>query len=261
MTQYDSALVWFRRDLRAHDHAALYAALRTSRRVFCGFVFDTEILDKLPARNDRRVEFIWHGIAELKQALEAMGGGLVVRHGCARDEIPRLAAQLKVDAVFTNHDYEPAAVMRDQAVERALGEPGIPFLTCKDQVIFEKDEILTQGGRPFTVFTPYRNAWLKKLEPFFLRPYPVDKYRERLARPPAATLPTLAELGFEKTNLLELGLPPGMSGARKLLEAFKIRMTHYHERRDYPALEGTSRLSVHLRFGTISVRELARGLP
>lgn len=138
MTQYDSVLVWFRRDLRNHDHAALYAALKASRRVFCGFVFDTEILDKLPARNDRRVEFIWHSIAELKQALEAVGGGLVVRHGRARDEIPRLAAELRVDAVYANHDYEPAAVARDRAVEQALGERNIAFLTCKDQAIFEK---------------------------------------------------------------------------------------------------------------------------
>ena len=258
MTQYDSSLVWFRRDLRAHDHAALYTALKTSRRVFCCFVFDTEILDKLPGRADRRVEFIWHSIAELKQAFEAMGGGLVVRHGCARDEIPQLAAQLEVDAVWVNHDYEPAAVVRDQAVERALGEQGIAFLTCKDQVIFEKDEILTRNSGPFTVFTPYKNAWLKKLEPFFLRAYPVDNYRKHLAAPPAAVLPTLPDLGFQKTNLLGLGLPPGMSGARRLLEAFKARMTHYHEWRDYPALEGTSHLSAHLRFGTVSVRALAR---
>ena len=258
MTQYDSALVWLRRDLRAHDHAALYTALKTSRRVFCGFVFDTEILDKLPARNDRRVEFIWRSIVELRQVLEGLGGGLIVRHGRACDEIPRLAAQLKVEAVFANHDYEPAMVARDRHVERMLRESGTAFLTCKDQVIFEKDEVLTRSGRPFAVFTPYKKTWLGKLEPFFLRPYPVEKYRQRLAWPPAATLPTLAELGFEKTNLLELGLPPGMSGARKLFGEFKARMALYHERRDFPALAGTSRLSVHLRFGTISVRELAR---
>ncbi|HSN40729.1 MAG TPA: deoxyribodipyrimidine photo-lyase [Burkholderiales bacterium] len=258
MTRYDSSLVWLRRDLRSHDHAALYTALKTSRRVFCGFVFDTEILDALPDRRDRRVEFIWHSVAELKQALEIMGGGLVVRHGRARDEIPRLAAELKVDAVYANHDYEPAAVARDRAVEQALKTQGAAFLTCKDQVIFEKDEILTRGGRPFTVFTPYKNAWLRKLEPFFLGAYPVDRYRDRLARPPTAAMPALADLGFEKTNLTGLDLPPGMSGARRLLETFKARMARYHERRDYPAAEATSRLSVHLRFGTVSVRELAR---
>ncbi len=258
MTRYDSSLVWLRRDLRSHDHAALYAALNASRRVFCGFVFDTEILDALPERRDRRVEFIWLSVAELKHALEIMGGGLIVRHGRARDEIPRLAAELKVDAVYANHDYEPAAVARDRAVEQALKTQGAAFLTCKDQVIFEKDEILTRGGRPFTVFTPYKNAWLKKLEPFFLKSYGVDRYRSRLARPPSAAMPALADLGFGKTDLSTLGLPPGMSGARRLLAAFMSRMARYHERRDYPAAEGTSRLSVHLRFGTISVRELAR---
>jgi len=181
-----------------------------------------------------------------------------VSHGRAREEIPRLAAQFKADAVFANHDYEPAAIARDRAVERALGELDIAFLTCKDQVIFEKDEILTQSGRPFTVFTPYKNAWLKKLEPFFLKPYPVDQHRARLAVPPASPLPALANLGFEKTDLLQLGMQPGISGARHRFEAFQAGMADYHERRDYPALQGTSGLSPHLRFGTISVRELAR---
>lgn len=258
MTQYHSALVWFRRDLRAEDHAALHAALKSSRRVFCAFVFDTEILDKLPSKADRRVEFIWHSIADLQSALEEMGGGLAVRHGCAREEIPALAAQLGIEAVFVNRDYEPAAVARDAAVEHALRQRGVTFLTCKDQVIFEKDEVLTQGGRPFAVFTPYKNAWLKKLEPFFLKAYPVAAYRERLARPRAGAVPALASLGFEQTNLRELGLPTGLSGARKLFAEFALRMDRYREQRDYPASKGPSYLSMHLRFGTISIRELAR---
>lgn len=258
MTQYHSALVWFRRDLRTEDHAALHAALKSSRRVFCAFVFDTEILDKLPSKADRRVEFIWHSIVELKNALEGMGGGLTVRHGRAREEIPALAEELGIEAVFVNRDYEPAAVARDAAVERALRQQGRVFLACKDQVIFEQDEVLTQGGRPFAVFTPYKNAWLKKLEPFFLKAYPVASYRERLARPGAGAVPTLASLGFEKTNLQELGLPTGMSGARKLFAEFATRMDRYHEQRDFPAIKGPSCLSVHLRFGTISIRELAR---
>jgi deoxyribodipyrimidine photo-lyase len=258
MTRYDSTLVWFRRDLRADDHAALHAALRSSRRVFCAFVFDTEILDKLPAKADRRVEFIWHSVAELRAQLADWGGGLEVRHGRARDEIPGLAAALGVEAVYANRDYEPAAVARDSAVERALQQSGIAFLACKDQVIFERDEVLTQGGNPFAVFTPYRNAWLKKLEPFHLASYPVRKYRERLAPAPTADMPSLAALGFEKTNLCDLGLPPGMSGARRLFGEFTARMDRYHEQRDYPAVRGPSYLSVHLRFGTISIRELAR---
>jgi len=257
MTSYGSSLCWFRRDLRAHDHAALYAALKASRRVRCVFAFDTEILERLPARRDRRVEFIRESVGELDGALRALGGGLTVLHGPARAEIPRVAARLGAEAVYANHDYEPAAVERDRAVAAALAQSGIAFHTRKDQVIFEKDEVMTGGGTPFTVFTPYKNAWLKKLDAFYLKPYPVERYRSALA-PATCTLPTLEQLGFAETNLRELDLPPGVTGARRLFAAFRRRMGRYHERRDFPALKGPSYLSVHLRFGTISVREAAR---
>jgi deoxyribodipyrimidine photo-lyase len=253
-----ASLCWFRRDLRPDDHAALHAALKAGGRVHCAFVFDTEILEKLPSRRDRRVEFIHASVTELKRSLEALGGGLIVLHGPARTEVPRLADRLQVGAVYANHDYDPAAVARDRAVAGALASAGIAFHTRKDQVIFEKDELLTGGGTPYTVYTPYKNAWLKKLEPFFLKAYPVEQYRAGLARPQDGPLPTLGQLGFEKTNLSELELPAGASGARRLLGDFRRRMARYHERRDYPALKGPSRLSVHLRFGTISVREVAR---
>jgi len=258
MSRYVSSLCWFRRDLRSADHAALYAALKASDRVFCAFVFDTEILDKLPNRRDRRVEFIWASVAELRRELEALGGGLEVLYGPARLEIPRLASDLGVEAVFANHDYDPAAIARDEEIGRALAQAGIGWLTRKDQVVFEKDEVLTQAGRPYTVFTPYKNAWLKKLEPFFLKSYPVEKYCARLAPARAQRMPGLADIGFEKTNLAELEFPTGMSGARSLFTAFRRRMDRYDERRDFPALKGPSYLSVHLRFGTISVREVAR---
>ena len=180
---YDISLVWFRRDLRSFDHAALYAALKESRRVHCAFVFDREILDCLPRRHDRRVEFIWHSVRELKEELGRHGGGLTVAYGHAREEIPALARRLKADAVFANHDYEPAAVARDGAVSAALARIGVRFITAKDQVIFEKDEILTQAGQPFSVFTPYKNAWLKRLDGFFMQAYAVEKYFDRLAPP------------------------------------------------------------------------------
>jgi deoxyribodipyrimidine photo-lyase len=220
-------------------------------------VFDSEILDPLPNRADRRVEFIWHSVRELQQALAACGGGLVVLGGNAREKIPALAAQLEADAVFTNHDYEPSAIERDEAVKQALDEAGVAFVTCKDQVIFEKSEILTQDGRPFSVFTAYKNAWLKQLDGFFLKAYPVEKYFNRLVPSPSAKMPTLADLGFEPTNLLELKIAPGMAGADRLFADFKPRMAHYHERRDSPSTRGPSYLSVHLRFGTISIRALA----
>jgi deoxyribodipyrimidine photo-lyase len=250
-----AALVWFRRDLRDFDHAALHAALRASEAVHCAFVFDTEILDPLP-RRDRRVEFIWESVRELRSSLESAGGGLHVLHGRAREEIPRLAARLRVCAVYANRDYEPAAIARDAAVERALAASGIAFHARKDQVIFELDELRTQAGGAFSVFTPYKNAWLKRLTPFFVKAYPVQRYRARLAAG-AGPLPSLAELGFERTNLGELPMAAGMAGGRKLFAAFKRRIDAYAQRRDYPALKGPSYLSLHLRFGTVSIRELA----
>jgi deoxyribodipyrimidine photo-lyase len=259
LIEQDSVLVWFRRDLRTEDQTSLSAALRENRRVHCAFVFDTEILDALPRREDRRVEFIWRSVAELQAELRRLGGGLIVRHGRARDEIPRLAGELGVAAVFTNHDYEPQAIARDTAVAAALSARGIAFRTCKDHVIFEKGEVLTQDGRAFGVFTPYRNAWLKRLTADDLESRPVAAHASRLAATDGyASLPTLEELGFAPTNLLELPLPAGMSGAEAFLADFLERIEAYQERRDFPALRGPSYLSVHLRFGTVSVRSLAR---
>jgi deoxyribodipyrimidine photo-lyase len=253
----DTALVWFRRDLRDYDHAALYHALKAHARVFCAFCFDTEILEALPAGANRRVAFIRHSVAELDGALRGRGGGLIVLHGRARDEIPRLAARLGAGAVYANHDYEPAAIDRDAAVARALADAGRELRTFKDQVIFEKDEVLTAAGSPYTVFTPYKRAWLKKLDAFYLRAYPVQKYAHALAAPPESAQPALADLGFGPTHLRELPVPTGMSGAQRLLADFLDRIRAYHESRDYPAVKGPSYLSVHLRFGTVSIRELA----
>ena len=256
--QYDAALVWFRRDLRADDHAALYHASRGARRVYCAFCFDTEILDALPTREDRRVEFIWHAVVALDAALRDLGGGLVVLHGRARDEIPRLAASLRVQAVFVNRDYEPAARDRDAAVARALAESGVSFHAFKDQTIFDTEEVLTQAGAPFSVFTPYKNAWLKKLSPFYLKAYPVARRAGALAPPPDSSPPALAALGFRETNLRALGVQTGASGAETLFKDFRSRIDAYRDRRDFPAVKGPSYLSPHLRFGTISIRRLAR---
>jgi deoxyribodipyrimidine photo-lyase len=262
--RYDRALFWFRRDLRCDDNAGLYQALRQARAVHCVFVFDSEILEKLTQpriglRPDRRVEFLWHSVHELRRDLRALGGDLQVLHGAAHELIPRLALQLQAGAVFINHDYEPAALVRDDRVRAALGASGVNFHTFKDQVIFEKSEILTQVGKPYSVFTPYKNAWLAQVNDFYLKAYPVEKYRANLARAhEPASLPSLAALGFETSNLLQLKLTPGTRGARELFEDFKQRIAHYKARRDYPGVKGVSYLSVHQRFGTISIRELAR---
>jgi len=268
---FDTGLVWFRRDLRSTDHAALYYALKHCERVWCVFVFDTTILQPLidawQARHpgerapDRRIDFILESLRELGDALRAHGGGLVVLYGDPAEQVPKLAAELRVDAVFANHDYEPVALDRDETVRVRLAQAGRRWLTFKDQVIFERDELLTGQHKPFTVFTPYRNAWLKQLDAFDLKPYPVETYAKHLAALPRKLdrqLPTLGQLGFAPSNLADLKLPAGMSGARHLLDDFLTRIDSYAERRDFPAAKGPSYLSVHLRFGTVSIRTLAR---
>jgi deoxyribodipyrimidine photo-lyase len=260
MPRYDSALFWFRRDLRDYDNAGLAFALEAAARVFCVFVFDREILDALPSRYDRRVEFILRSVAELAAALAGNGGGLTVLHGVASDEIPVLARQLAVDAVFVNRDYEPQAVARDAKTSASLQEAGIGFHAYKDQVIFETAEVLSQSRTPYTVFTPYKDAWLKRLTDEHLAPCNPPMARGRLAKPLTATaLPSLLDIGFEPTNIAGL-LPAGMSGAQILFSEFRSRMADYREARNYPAAKGVSYLSVHLRFGTISIRELARAV-
>jgi len=255
-----SALVWFRRDLRDFDHAALAAALRDHSRVYCAFVFDTDILDLLLARGlkaDRRVDFILRAVRELDVALKAMGGGLIVRHGCAVEEIPRLAATLGVAAVYANRDYEPFARERDGRVAARLAADGRGFVDAKDQVIFERDEVLTQAGTPFTVFTPYARAWRAKLTPADLAEHDCVPRSGQLALSDAVPLAptfTLAQLGFAPTDLK---IPCGMSGGAQLFEDFLTRIDRYRETRDFPAVKGVSYLSPHLRFGTVSIRRLA----
>jgi deoxyribodipyrimidine photo-lyase len=259
----DRALVWLRRDLRADDNAALYHALIAARRVWVAFVFDTTILDRLP-RADRRVEFIRESLADLEEHLRRLApdARLIVRHGRATDELPLLARALKVQAVYANHDDEPDALARDQRVRGALADVGIVLHTSKDHVVFERGEVLTQAGGPFSVFTPYKNAWLKKITPFYLRAYPVQRHASALAPPPegiTAGVPTLADIGFKPTNLPSLKLPAGASGGDELLADFlHHRIDGYASTRDFPAVKGPSYLSTHLRFGTVSIRRLAR---
>ena len=266
MQRFDSGLMWFRRDLRATDNTALHHALASCRRVWCVFVFDREILDPLP-RADRRVEFIRESLVELDARLRELGqahgvegAGLIVLHDTARSAIPALAQQLGVQAVFTNHDDEPAALARDARVLGDLAHAGIILRSFKDHVIFERREVLTQAGGAFGVFTPYKNAWLKRLGEEHLKAWPVEPLTGALAPRPAdhaRPVPTLQDIGFEPTNLSQLPMPTGASGAGRLLDDFVQRIERYQESRDFPAVKGPSYLSVHLRFGTVSVRQLA----
>jgi deoxyribodipyrimidine photo-lyase len=261
-TQFDSGLVWFRRDLRVADNAALALALERCARVHCVFVFDTDILDPLPEA-DRRVEFIQASVVELDESLRQFSGhaasGLIVLHGKSTDEIPRLAQVLRVHAVYSARDYEPAAQTRDAQVVRALDALGIVFQSIKDHVVFEGREILTQSGHPYGIYTPYSRAWVKHIGD--VPPPPADSTGavERLALRPASfvlAVPSLEQLGFKATNLRELGIHAGASGAQRLLGDFMHRLDRYGEIRDFPSVKGPSYLGVHLRFGTVSIRQL-----
>jgi deoxyribodipyrimidine photo-lyase len=258
---FNKSLVWLRRDLRVFDHAALHHALRHSATVYCVFIYDTSILAGLP-RQDRRVEFIHASVAEVDLELRQLGGYLIVRHADAADAIPQLAAELEVDAVFANRDYEPQALCRDAAVAQALARAGRKWFSFKDQVVFEQSEVLTLAQQPFSVFTPYKNAWLKKMraEPACLAPLAIEPYRASLAAPTQALpLPILDELGFAETNLRQIAPDAcGMSGASRAWDDFLPRMSNYGAARDFPALKGPSYLSMHLRFGTLSLRHLVR---
>lgn len=264
--KYDRGLMWFRRDLRADDNAALYHALKTCRQVFCVFVFDKDILAGLP-RVDRRVEFIRESMVDLDRQLAGLGQqhgqsgtGLIVQHARPHEALPALAQSLSVQAVFANHDDEPRSLHRDANVARLLAEDGRAFHSFKDHVVFERQEVLTLGGKPYSVYTPYKNAWLKKIDDFYLRPYPVTRYAATLAAGGPAqrsAVPTLEDIGFAPSNLADLKIPAGSRGGAELFGDFMQRIDQYDATRDFPAVRGPSYLGVHLRFGTVSIRQLA----
>ncbi len=238
-------ICWLRRDLRIEDNAALHAALKSGFPVLLLFIFDKAILDPLPTE-DRRVVFIHRSLNRLKDRLEQMGSTLMIKYGMPPDVWEELIATFNVKAVYTNHDYEPYAKQRDQEVSNILNGKSIPFLTYKDQVIFEKSEIVKPDGKPYTVFTPYSKQWKIKLNDFYIKAYPTEQYLENLLRCEPSKMPSLTGLGFKDMNIDF----PGVDFAAKLAS--------YELRRDYPADDATSYIGLHLRFGTISIREAAR---
>ena len=263
-THFAAVLVWFRRDLRWDDHTALHMALQQGDKVFGCFLFDSDILKGLPAK-DRRVSFIHASISELGQKWRASAGhpdaGLIIRHGHAATEIVQFAKQLGVQAVFTHHDDEPAALSRDAQVLGELANAGIAFHTFKDHVVFERSEVLTQSGTAYGVFTPYKNAWLKKITPADMAERHTRPKPGQLAPVPPALrqpIPTLPSMGFEAVDLASLHIHPGSNAAQTLVKDFAKRMAYYEDTRNFPAVKGPSYLSVHLRFGTVSVRQLVR---
>lgn len=247
------AIFWFRRDLRLEDNAGLYHALKSGYKVLPIFIFDKEILDALEDKQDRRVVFIHQALQNLQHELQKLGSDIVVKYGTPADMLPQLVEQYAIKAVFTNHDYEPYALERDDAMGKWLKTKGVAFYTYKDQCIFEKDEVLSDAGKPYSVFTPYSRKWKAKLNDFYLKSYPTKKYFQNFLQVSSfkdneTLIPTLERMGF--VDMPEVRFP-----AR---EARLDIIKKYKEQRDFPAIQGTTRLSVHLRFGTVSIRTLAR---
>ncbi|ASZ14700.1 DNA photolyase family protein [Chitinophaga pendula] len=240
-------LCWLRRDLRLKDQAALYHALKAGVPVVPVFIFDTDILDDLESKDDRRVTFIRDVLVGMQEELESMGSTLDVFHGTAKAAFTHWLSHYDVQAVYTNHDYEPYARERDADIGKLLEGKGIAFHTYKDQVIFEKDEVLKDNGEPYTIYTPYSKRWKSLLNDFYLQSYPTKKYFKHFFQQSPRQIPSLAAMGFKEG---ERGFP-GIQVKGELL-------SHYDKTRDFPGIKGTTHLGVHLRFGTISVRVLAR---
>lgn len=258
---YTRTLCWLRRDLRLSDHTALAEACRNGGETVLAFIFDTNILDQLPDRNDRRMTFIVRSLAELEESLRRLGSTLIVRRGDPVDEIPRLVESLDIDAVFFNRDYEPYAKRRDEEVTARLRAAGCAVHSFKDHVVFEGDEIRTGQGTPFKVFTPYRNGWMARLASDGNREATAERAPDLRRLAPARTLEEKAEqwpierLGFTEAHLW---LEPGERAAHERLKNFAATMIDYDRLRNVPEANGTSGLSAHLRFGTISTRECVR---
>lgn len=252
------ALCWIRRDLRLTDHRALFEACNEHEEVAVVFVFDTNILDALPNRADRRVTFIVQSLQELDKKLKDQGSRLIVLHGDPILEIPQLASKLNVDRVITSRDFEPYALQRDASVNQTLKELGIQLQTVKDQVIFERGEVLSQSDSPFRVFTPYSRRWL---DLFSQGPHAASFDPDLTKLIPAEQLENLGtDLSYKTIGFTENNpwLKAGELAANEALDVFESKIDHYGEARDIPSLNGTSFLSVHLRFGTISIRQAVR---
>ena len=239
-------LFWFRRDLRLYDNAGLYHALKSGCAVQPIFIFDTTILNALKDKTDKRVAFIHRALLNLQRDLSTFGATLDVRYGEPLAVFQELQRDYQIEAVYANRDYEPAARARDKAVYDFLVTHKISFRAFKDHVIFEKNEVIKNDGAPYTVFTPYSRKWQTQLDDFYLRPYPTLSYAQHFHPQPEKPIPSLNEIGFTEPNDV---FPESDID-------FDI-IRHYSERRDFPAQNGTSKLGVHLRFGTLSIRELA----
>lgn len=239
-------IFWFRRDLRLDDNAGLYHALKSGKPVVPIFIFDKKILDDLTDKKDARVSFIYDCINELQSKLETWGSTLHVFHDEPIQAFKKLTDLYNIEKVFTNEDYEPYALERDTTIAAWLVKKNAQLVSFKDQVIFSKNEVLKDDGKPYTVYTPYAKRWRAVLKDFHLKSYPISKYKKNFYQHKPHRIPTLESMGFERSKL---DIPSATVHESLIRE--------YAKTRDYPGIEGTSHLGLHLRFGTISIRKLA----
>lgn len=238
-------ICWLRRDLRIDDHAALYHALKSGLPTLLLFIFDKNILDDLHDKKDARITFIYQTLQKINKELHHSGSSILIKYGTPEQVWSAVLDEYRVKGVYTNHDYEPYAIERDDALAEYLRSESVAFHTFKDQVIFEKTEVVKADGKPYTVFTPYFRQWQNKLDNFFLKAYPVKKYLKNLYQTKSLAFPDIASLGF---SLSSLTFPSAN---------FESKLAAYEERRDFPADDATTHLGIHLRFGTVSIRDAA----
>ncbi|MGN6178760.1 MAG: cryptochrome/photolyase family protein, partial [Mucilaginibacter sp.] len=239
------AVFWFRRDLRLDDNAGLYHALKGEHPVLPLFIFDREILDKLQDKDDARVTFIYNEIEKINTELKKHGSSLLVLHDKPEHAWDKLLKEYNVAAVFTNRDYEPYAKNRDNAIAEKLKKHNISFNSYKDQVVFDRGEVMKADGSPYTVYTPYMRKWYETLKPFYLKAYPNKKHFRNFFKTHALPIPSLKGMGFEKSSMEFPG------------KDYEQYIADYAKKRDFPGIHGTTHIGLHLRFGTVSIRELA----
>lgn len=238
------SIFWFRRDLRLHDNVALFNALKSGEKVLPIFIFDTSILDKLP-KNDARVSFIIKELRSMNEHLKSFDASIDIYHGKPIEVFESLIKKYPIASVFTNHDYEPYAIKRDQEIKELLSSENINFNSFKDQVIFEKNEITKKDGNPYVVYTPYSKKWIEAYEQINHTHYTSEDLLSQLYTQSKAKELTLEELGFDETN----------TPIKNYIFNSRI-INEYEETRNFPALDNTSKLGPHLRFGTVSVRQM-----
>ncbi|MEO8960742.1 MAG: deoxyribodipyrimidine photo-lyase [Ginsengibacter sp.] len=241
------SVCWLRRDLRLEDNAALYHALHSNYPVLVIFIFDVNILDQLPSKKDKRVAFIHKSLEQINIVLQKNHSSLYIIKGTPLNSFKKLIEEFSVKKVFTNHDYEPYASERDLQIQKFLTQEDISFHTFKDQVIFEKLEIAKAKGEPYTIFTPYSKIWKQQYNESGILSFKSEKHLDHLFKTQSFNFSSLAEIGFDKANI-KIDAPD--------LSEDTIR--HYHETRNNPSVEGTTRVGVHLRFGTVSIRNLVK---